>query len=515
MDFGIAHVFDAETMTQTGSLLGSPAHMAPETIEGEQVDARADLFALGTVLYWLTTGALPFDGKNAPQVLKRVLEGIYKAPEALDARVGADFGRVIATCMSFDPDDRYPDARTARAAMSDFAHELGVLDPDDLSGFLLAPGDQLGPLQEAIADGLIARAERAIERRDIPAACRHLNRALGYDPSNTRVLALLEQMRKGSSRRTLLAAAAAVAAVAATGAYLYLRPPAPAPERPEAVAALPPGLATSLSAASDAVLGSITTSTAAAAGVREKTIADTRALAAATAKDGASLARAIADALSEPSVVSVVSPRPFKRTSDNTAAEFAAARLTRDDPEVDPTLGVTDPPPAPETFTYKFDVTPYFATVYIDGKEKEGLMAKSAGFALTRGTHRVRVTCKDNLCEPYSGLISVDGEQAQAKDIRLKWRSGKINLKMNTAGVAILTRSTGGSPQSRVLKAPGKAETFEVDFGVASNTASIPKVTYTVQLMGRDANQTLQTENKIVRDVTVEPGSTKVVTARF
>ena len=88
MDFGIAHIFDAETMTQTGSLLGSPAHMAPEMIEGEQVDERADIFALGTVIYWLVTSKLPFEGKSAPQILKRVLEGIFKNPEALEPQVG-------------------------------------------------------------------------------------------------------------------------------------------------------------------------------------------------------------------------------------------------------------------------------------------------------------------------------------------------------------------------------------------------------------------------------------------
>ena len=58
--------------------LGSPAHMAPELIDGAKVDVRADVFALGTVLYWLATGRLPFEGANAPQVLRRVLEDDYE-----------------------------------------------------------------------------------------------------------------------------------------------------------------------------------------------------------------------------------------------------------------------------------------------------------------------------------------------------------------------------------------------------------------------------------------------------
>src|SRR5262245_53505212 len=57
-DFGIAQLVDVQGMTTTGQVLGSPAHMAPEQIEGRECDARSDLFSLGTVLYMLATGQL-------------------------------------------------------------------------------------------------------------------------------------------------------------------------------------------------------------------------------------------------------------------------------------------------------------------------------------------------------------------------------------------------------------------------------------------------------------------------
>src|SRR5699024_6936202 len=60
MDFGLARVRDTQRMTMTGTLLGSPAHMAPEIIDGKDYDGRVDIFALGTVLYFLCTGHLPF-----------------------------------------------------------------------------------------------------------------------------------------------------------------------------------------------------------------------------------------------------------------------------------------------------------------------------------------------------------------------------------------------------------------------------------------------------------------------
>ncbi|MCA9563018.1 MAG: serine/threonine protein kinase, partial [Myxococcales bacterium] len=107
MDFGIARVRDGTKMTETGSLLGSPAHMAPEVIAGEEPDARADVFSFGTVLYYVTTGFLPFEGRNAPAMLRAISEGRYMPPEMRDARIGKDLGEVIVRCLEIEPGDRY------------------------------------------------------------------------------------------------------------------------------------------------------------------------------------------------------------------------------------------------------------------------------------------------------------------------------------------------------------------------------------------------------------------------
>ena len=76
-DFGIAKLLDAQGVTSTGQVLGSPAHMAPEQIEGGDVDGRADVFGMGVLLYECMVGHLPFEGNNPAQVLRRVLDGIY------------------------------------------------------------------------------------------------------------------------------------------------------------------------------------------------------------------------------------------------------------------------------------------------------------------------------------------------------------------------------------------------------------------------------------------------------
>ena len=62
MDFGIARVVGTEHLTSAGFMMGTPAYMAPEQVLGEDIDARADLYAMGVVLYHLLTGQLPFKG---------------------------------------------------------------------------------------------------------------------------------------------------------------------------------------------------------------------------------------------------------------------------------------------------------------------------------------------------------------------------------------------------------------------------------------------------------------------
>ena len=93
LDFGIARVtFDAadpaitaEALTDTGQILGTPQYMAPEQIFGEKdVDARADVWALGVILYQALAGARPFDGTNPGQVFKAIA---LDPPTPLDERV--------------------------------------------------------------------------------------------------------------------------------------------------------------------------------------------------------------------------------------------------------------------------------------------------------------------------------------------------------------------------------------------------------------------------------------------
>ena len=108
MDFGVAQVVDLERMTVTGQILGSPAYMAPEVLDGRTLDFRSDVFSVGVMLYQMATGVLPFTGKNPHEVLRRVSEGKFADPRTLNRLVSDQLAKVIARALARKPEDRFP-----------------------------------------------------------------------------------------------------------------------------------------------------------------------------------------------------------------------------------------------------------------------------------------------------------------------------------------------------------------------------------------------------------------------
>ncbi|MCE9529898.1 MAG: serine/threonine-protein kinase, partial [Planctomycetes bacterium] len=114
-DFGLAKRFEleeAQSQTQSGDILGTPAYMAPEQAAGNSrnISPRTDIFALGTILYELLTGKPPFRGATALETIKQVLELDPVAPKQLRPDVPRDLETICLKCLEKEPRKRYDSA---------------------------------------------------------------------------------------------------------------------------------------------------------------------------------------------------------------------------------------------------------------------------------------------------------------------------------------------------------------------------------------------------------------------
>ncbi len=123
LDFGLVKTFDTEgdsvKLSRDGAFIGSPAFASPEqALGGKPLDARSDIYNVGAVAYFLTTGQLPFDRLSTVQMLHaHGYEPFVPTPEFQEA-VPADLQHVIQRCLEKDPDRRYPDAPTLEKALA-------------------------------------------------------------------------------------------------------------------------------------------------------------------------------------------------------------------------------------------------------------------------------------------------------------------------------------------------------------------------------------------------------------
>jgi serine/threonine protein kinase len=205
-DFGIADMVDPSMshMTATGQILGSPAHMAPEQVEGGESDGRSDIFAVGTILYWLSTGKLPFAGKNPHQVLKRVADCAPVDPMVVRPSIGVPLRDVIARCLKKEPSERFQSADELATTLTKLLAELGIDSPkNELKEFLHDPKGHAERLRARVLEQLLARAATAVEQRDRKTTLESVDRVLALDDGNARALGLLNELDRKTRVRVL------------------------------------------------------------------------------------------------------------------------------------------------------------------------------------------------------------------------------------------------------------------------------------------------------------------------
>lgn len=169
LDFGIAKRIDTTSpaLTDPGKSVGSPWYMSPEQmLTPSSVDAHADVWSLGVLLFELLTSRLPFEGESIPQVCANVLAAPAPPLSQYRADLGPELDAIVLRCLEKEPVRRFASVRELAQALLPFASSsLHAATAEPLPAFEPSPApsyDSLSPLQGAAAvSGARARVPRA------------------------------------------------------------------------------------------------------------------------------------------------------------------------------------------------------------------------------------------------------------------------------------------------------------------------------------------------------------------
>src|SRR5260370_1797565 len=158
-DFGIAKLSLAE-VTLAGQVLGTPAYMSPEQINGKPIDGRSDLFSLGVIAYWLLTGEKPFSGESITEISLQVATKDPKPATAVDPSLSLDVDYVLNRALAKDPGKRYQrgkdmaidlhelsTGRTPRSLVSEEPTPRLEVAPDAATVAIMPPTTSSAPAQ--------------------------------------------------------------------------------------------------------------------------------------------------------------------------------------------------------------------------------------------------------------------------------------------------------------------------------------------------------------------------------
>ena len=351
-DFGIARILSQDDrMTMTGALVGSPSHMAPETVEGAEADERSDVFSLGTILYWLCTGRLPFDAPNPTATLRRLVTGDFQDPRQANAAVTEPLARIIRSTLARDPAARPASAAAVRDLLALALRTDGIDRPEEtLGAFLADPAGTAAALRPRLVEVRLRRGEEHLARGETALALDAFDGVLALEPRQPAVLGHLEAIgRRDRARRRLLRIATAAGLVTAL-----------------ALAALAVGR---LSGASSGRSGPST-----------------------AAEDTAKTA---------PSVVGPVAPSPGPPEGRPVPSAEPAPRPSTEASR----RGAVPARQALAVVPFTVHVRPYAQRAWLDGVEV-GSGQQRVVFSLAPGTHRLRI--EHPCCEPFDREVDAD-----------------------------------------------------------------------------------------------------------
>ncbi len=123
LDFGIAKSENARRLTFGGftAPMGTPDYIAPERVQGKRGDSRTDIYALGAMLYEMTTGFAPYDGDNPYVIMNARLTGDPEPPRKRNPELSPEMEEIILHALERNPSKRFPSAASMKAELNDYS----------------------------------------------------------------------------------------------------------------------------------------------------------------------------------------------------------------------------------------------------------------------------------------------------------------------------------------------------------------------------------------------------------
>jgi serine/threonine protein kinase len=248
LDFGISKFTTPgiTSATMTGAVLGSPCYMAPEQARGlKHVDARTDLYSVGTLLYECVTGRVPFDGDNFNDLMFKIALAPRPNPLEFCPGLSVSLASIIVKAIAADPDGRFESAADFHAALVEWLDAQGVksVRPPELRRAIKTTPHASGGMRSAApatAPSIVVATEEA-----------HWSDATAASPSQgstpLAAAATFEPPRLQGRKHAVgvsLGAALLVGAVVGLAAFRHARKQAPSGVQPQAAAQMMPSLAT-------------------------------------------------------------------------------------------------------------------------------------------------------------------------------------------------------------------------------------------------------------------------------
>jgi serine/threonine-protein kinase len=125
-DFGIARI-TSSSQTKTGVVKGTPFYMSPEQFSGEKVDGRSDIFSLGTMLFQLVTGELPFHGDSPPALMHCIMNKPHPDPKKINPKIVKPLVTIIDKALEKDLNKRYQRASRMAAHLRELGNKIDAV----------------------------------------------------------------------------------------------------------------------------------------------------------------------------------------------------------------------------------------------------------------------------------------------------------------------------------------------------------------------------------------------------